>query len=223
MTTETSMLDLGSNRVKATNGDSHDETLYLSGRPSMRRFVRFMQNESAHPLDEGALAEEWHAAHRHVGVLQEREAGIADNPSFTPLTQLGKQYEPLLIDLLKDPLVRNNFNTVPTDVAMVALDSLVVHQKHIDVTFVRSLKKKLGPMPTEEAIFRTCLPFDHTQPPAKWSRMSRDSFVFVSPSNDLRFLGSLTLEPNQIINHSPPGNTVGMVGLAVGFGSNFLN
>ena len=172
-------------------------------------------------MDEGALTEQWEAARRHIGFLEKEEGGFADNPLLTPLTQL--DYEPLLIQFLKDPLVQGNFNTVPTDLALVELDRLVVHQKHIDLTFVRSLKKKLGPTPTQEEIFRTCLPFDHPHPPVKWSRMHRDTFVFMSPSNDLRFLEALSLHPDNIANYPPPGSTVGIVGLAVGFGTNFLN
>jgi hypothetical protein len=47
--------------------------------------------------------------------------------------------------------------------------------------------------------------------------------VFVSPSNDLRFLKAMTLEPRHIRGYPHPGALVGVVGLAVGFGSNFLN
>ena len=45
----------------------------------------------------------------------------------------------------------------------------------------------------------------------------------MSPSNDLRYLGVMPLEGRQIQNAPPPGDLVGVVGLAVGFGSNFLN
>src|SRR5207247_389945 len=99
----------------------------------------------------------------------------------------------------------------------------VVYQKHIDLTFVRQLESKLGPAPSDEQIFRTCLPYDHPQPPVKWSRMNKDSFVFMSPSNDLRFLGTMRMESNNIKDYPPPGNIVGVVGITVGFGSNFLN
>jgi hypothetical protein len=112
---------------------------------------------------------------------------------------------------------------VPTEVAFVELDSLVVYQKHIDLTFVRELKKKLGPAPTDEEIFRTCLPYDHPHPPAKWARLNDNSFVFVSPSCDMRFLRVMPLEARHIQGYPHPGALVGVVGLGVGFGSNFLN
>src|SRR5439155_46463 len=128
-----------------------------------------------------------------------------------------------LIKFVKDPLVRNGFNTVPTEVAMVELDRLVVYQKHIDLTFVRQLERELGPAPTDEQVFRTCLLHEHSQPPAKWARVRQDAFVFMSPSNDLRFLGVQPLEREHLTADPPHGRPVGIVGITVGFGSNFLN
>src|SRR5207248_1720761 len=140
-----------------------------------------------------------------------------------PMAPLGPEYEGLLLDLLNDPLVRFGFNTVPTDVALVELDRLVVYQRHIDLAFARRLEQTLGPAPDHEQIFRACLASDHPRPPATWAREHDDSFVFVSPSNDLRFLGTMRLEQTDITNHAPPGTVVGVVGIAVGFSANFLN
>jgi hypothetical protein len=196
------------------------ENLYLLGRPTLRQFLRYVRGHVPSPPDKGTLTDEWHAAHEIVRALDKEEAGVADHP---PLGKLGPEYEPLLIELLKDPLVRHGFNTVPTDVAMVELDRLVVYQKHVDLAYARHLESKLGPAPTREEIFRTCLPYDHPQPPVKWWRAHDDVFVFMSPSNDLRFLGTMRLEPGHITNHAPPGDLVGVVGIAVGFSNNFLS
>src|SRR5438093_119036 len=88
---------------------------------------------------------------------------------------------------------------------------------------VEQLKRKLGPSPSEEEIFRACLPSAPSLPPVKWTRTHRDTFVFVSPSDDMRFLGAMQMEAENIKDYPPPGNLAGVVGLAVGFGSNFLN
>ena len=165
--------------------------------------------------------EEWQAARAHVLRLEVDEAGIADHPPITSLPL--PQYEPLLTELLRDPLVRYNFNTVPTDIAQVPLDRLVVYQKHIDLGFVGRLREQLGPTPDEARIFRMCLPYDHPQPPVQWSAARQDSFVFVSPSNDLRFLGAMPLQAGNVTGLAPPGALVGVIGIAVGFGTNFLN
>ena len=196
-----------------------DEHLYLVGRPTLKQFMRYVRGHAVNHPGEAALTDQWQRASRVVAVLETEEAGLADDP---PMRALGPEYEPLLMEFLKDPLVRYGYNTVPTDVTLVELDRMVVYQKHIDLTFVRELERKLGPAPSDAEIFRTCLAYDHPRPPAKWTRVRKDTFVFVSSSNDLRFLGALALEPEHL-NHPPPGTLVGAVALTVGFGSNFLN
>jgi len=198
-----------------------DEYLYLTGRPRLRDLVRFARSHAVKPPDEKTLADTWHAAHERVRRLETEEAGLADNP---PIRPLGREYEPLLLELLGDPLVRNGFNTVPTDVALVELDRLVVYQKHIDLTYVRQLTSKLGGgAPAGTQVFRTCLLHDHDEAPVKWSRVNNDRFVFVSSSNDLRFLGAVPLQRDQIKDYPERGKFVGLVGIAVGLGSNFMN
>jgi hypothetical protein len=197
-----------------------DEYLYLTGRPRLKTLIKFVKAHAVTPPQEATLTDLWHAAHKVVQRLETEEAGIADDP---PRERLGPEYEPLLMEFFKDPLVRHGFNTVPTEVAMVELDRLVVYQKHIDLTYVRQLERELGPTPTDEQIFRACLLHEHSQPPAKWARVRQDAFVFMSPSNDLRFLGVHPLETQHLKYDPPHGRPVGIVGLTVGFGSNFLN
>jgi hypothetical protein len=197
------------------------ENLYLTGRPTLRRFLRFVRSNAVNPADEGTLTDEWHAANEVARTLEKEEAGAADNPPITKLDV--DKYEPLLTEFLKDPLVRNNFNTVPTEVAFIELDRLVVYQHHIDLAYVRLLERELGPTPSEEQIFRTSLLHDHPRPPVKWARTHWNSYVFMSPSNDVRFLGTMKLKAENIKDYPPPGDLAGVVGLAFGFGSNFLN
>ncbi|HYZ86173.1 MAG TPA: hypothetical protein VE621_17310 [Bryobacteraceae bacterium] len=208
------------NRTASPPPASANQTLYVTGRPTIKDFVHFVEREAVNVPDRRTLAEQWHAAAEVVGRLQNEDAGAADGPE---IRKLGPEYQPLLIEFLKDPLVRGGFNTVPTQVALVELDKLVVYQKHIDLSFVKQLEESLGSAPTDDQIFRTCLPFDHPQPPAKWMRVHHDKFVFMSPSNDLRFLEAIPLTPEQLSNPEQGRNLLGLVGLAVGFGSNFLN
>jgi hypothetical protein len=203
-----------------TARDEECENLYLTGRPALKQFLRFVRSEAVNPPGEGTLTDEWKAANDYIRDLEKEEAGMADAP---PIGKLGREFEPLLIEFLRNPLVRHGFNTVPTEIAIVELDRLVVYQKHIDLTFVRQLQRRLAPAPSEEEIFRTCLPAEHRTPPVKWSQVHRDKFVIMSPSNDLRFLGTMTLRPEHIRDYPPPGNLAGVLGLALGFGSNFLS
>ncbi len=196
------------------------ENLYLIGRPTLKQFIRYVRGHAVDPPAEGALTAEWQAAQSVVRTLEKEEAGLADDP---PIRSMGLEYESFLTEFLKDPLVHHNFNTVPTEVAFVELDRMVVYQKHIDLCFARELEGKLGPAPSEEQILKTCLPYDHPQPPVKWSRVHQNKYVFMSPSNDLRFLGIMPMQSTHIKDYPPPGNLVGVVGIAVGFGSNFLN
>lgn len=196
-----------------------DEYLYLIGQPTLKQFLRFVKDRAVDPESSGDLTEEWQAANAVMKTLEKDEAGIANNPGIEPV---GPDNE-LLLEFLKNPLIRNGFNTVPSEVAYVNLNELVVYQHHIDLTFVHRLAQKLKTSMTEEEIFRFCLPKEPMLPPAKWSRMHRDTYVFVSPSNDLRFLGVMPLKGKYIQGYPHPGNLVGVVGLAVGFGSNFLN
>jgi hypothetical protein len=205
--------------ANSTHSHPVDQHLYLTGRPRLKDFIRYVNNNAVEGCSEGAIADRWRAAADVLRELEIREAGAADNPD---IQQIGPDYEPLLIEFLKDPLVRNGFNTVPTEVAFVELDRLVVYQKHIDLTFVGQLERQIGPTPGRDEIFRTCLPYDHPHPPARWTRVHGDRFIFVSPSNDLRFLGTMPLEPNEVAAPAP-GDLLAVVGVAVGFGSNFMN
>lgn len=195
------------------------EALYLTGRPTVKSLIRYVNRNAVKPDPEGDLIDQWEAARKIVRQLEKDEAGTCDHPMPE---KLGPEYEPLLIEFLKDPLVRNGFNAVPTQVAFVDLDRVVVYQKHIDTSFSRDLEQKLGPKPAWQDIFRTCLPYDHPQPPVKWVKGRDGRFTFISPSNDLRFLTAMKLKPKDI-SCAHPGNLVGVAGLAVGFGSNFLN
>jgi hypothetical protein len=209
-------------RANRTNPDAADENLYLIGRPTLKQFLRFVRSNAVKPADEGTLTDEWEAAYNYIRTLEKEEAGAADNPGITKL-EVTPNNEALLTEFLKDPLVQNGFNTMPSEVAFVELDRLVVYQHHIDLTYVRLLERELGPAPSEEQIFRTALMHDHPRPAVKWSRAHGNTWVFMSPSNDVRFLGTMSLKPNNITDYAPPGDLAGVLGLAVGFGSNFLN
>ncbi len=209
-------------RVSRPPADPADDNLYLIGRPTVKKFLRFVKKHAVKPPDDGTLIDEWEAAYNYVRTLEQDEAGAADHPGISRL-EVNSKNEALLTEFLADPMVRNGFNTMPSEVAFVELDRLVVYQHHIDLTYARMLEDELGPAPTEEQIFRTALLHDHPHPAVKWSRVRGNKFVFTSLSNDIRFLGAMSLRARNITDYAPPGDLAGVVGLAVGFGSNFLN
>jgi hypothetical protein len=207
-------------KAAAPAAASH-ETLFLTGRPTLKQFIRFARSHAVKPPGAGRLADQWRAANEIVRGLTESEAGLADGPPIVSVSV--EEHEPLLVEFLKDPLVRHGFNTVPSEIAFVELDSLVVSQKHIDLTHARRVEESLGPNPGPEQIFRACLASDHPRPPVTYAHTGGRRYVFMSPSNDLRYLGVMSMEMKHIQGYPPPGDVIGVVGMAVGFGSNFLS
>ncbi len=209
--------------IPATDGNTPliDEHVFLIGRPPLRQYLSFVEDLAAEGVPgEGELADEWRTAQAVFERRQVDEAGLADDPPMAPLPD---HLEPLKRKLVEDPVYANGFTMLPTEILMVELDRLVVYQKHINLEFTRQLRAKVGPNPSDEDVFRTCLPFDHPQPPMKMLKTGAGTFVFVSPSNDIRYLGSMQLKPENIVGVSTHGHASMIIGLAVGFGSNFLN
>jgi hypothetical protein len=106
---------------------------------------------------------------------------------------------------------------------MVELDRLVVCQNHVTQTFVEELKLKLGPGPDPQSLFRFCLPVGEYSAPVQIRSVDSKRFVFQSESTDFRFHEALLLRPEQIQNYNTFGEVASVLGLVVGFSSNFLN
>jgi hypothetical protein len=199
-----------------------DNHAYLYGHTRLSDFLGFIADETVEGrgADRTRLAGEWRAASTRFAELQETEKGWADRPEVRPLA---KALEPLVRRVAADPIFRRSFSAVPGEVGMVELDRLVASQKTVNLAHVARLKEQLGPTPDPDAVFRTCLPFDHPTPPSRAGWVAKQSYVFTSDSNDLRFLDSLMLGPEQVSGYQAAGPMVGVVGVAVGYGSNFLH
>ncbi len=203
-------------------GSLLDDHVFLIGRPPLGEFLGFVRLVAVEgqKVSQRQLAEEWRRANDHVREFETREAGWADNPEIQALPAEASE---LNQRLLADPMLKQSFQVVPTSVGMVELDRLVVFQKQINLSFVKSLQEALGREPDFERVFRFCLPFDHPHPPAQIMQMAGNAFTFISHSNDLRFLDASLFDPVQILGYAPQGPAVAVVGLVVGYGSNFLN
>src|SRR5262249_31285962 len=127
-------------KVGQVEQEATNESLYLTGRPKLKEFLRYVREHAVHPPAEAELIEEWEAASEVVGALEKEEAGAADNPPLSRL-EVNASNEPLLSEFLSDPLAQNSFNTVPTEVTFVELDRLVVYQHNLDLTYCRLLEQ----------------------------------------------------------------------------------
>jgi hypothetical protein len=226
--------DVGSSQQKATRtltGDvsvspapeiQADEHVFLIGRPPMGEYLGFIQAQTVNgdKADLGALSDDWRAANDHIRDLEVQEVGWADNPV---IVEIQKQLEALRESAAADPIYRRSYSIVPSSVKIIELDRLVVFQKHINLEYVRLIHERLGKSPSDEDIFRFCLPFGQPRPGVQLRRVAQNSFIFVSPSNDLRFLDCTVLQPGQVSGYQPTGPMAGLVALAVGYGANCLS
>ncbi len=195
-----------------------DDYIYLRGYPSMEDFISFVKSNDTEQKDSRSLAEEWRNANDYLRTLEQSEAGIATN---TQIAALPENMFGLRDQVLADPIVQRTFDIVDIDVAIVDLRQLSVFQKHVNFSYVQDLQTKISQHNSTEDTFKFCL----LEPPApivKFSKVAQNGYVFVSPSNDLRFLGSMLLEPHQVTGHQLPGRAAGVVGLVAGPGANCL-
>jgi hypothetical protein len=199
-----------------------DEHVFLIGRPPLGEFLGFVKVNAVDPsaIDLGALTAEWRSANDHIRQLEADEAGAADNLTIGALSQpLARRAH----DVLNDPVIQRGFAVVPIEIGVVELDRLVVYQKHINLAYVQALKERLGPHPTDEAIFDFCLPRGQAGPAVRAAQISQDAFQFMSPSTDLRLMDSVIFRPDQVTNYTPNGAMSGVVALVVGYGVNLLS
>ena len=202
-------------------GQLTDEHVFLVGRPPLSEYLSFVTSlaDLGEEPDLRGLADEWRSAHDHVTQLEKQEKRWADSPKIgSPPSSL----DHLVEQVSSDPIFQRSFEVVPAKIGIVDLDRLVIFQNNINLAYVRQIQESLGNDPTEETVFRICLPFDHPQPPMTQARIGNNEFVFVSPSTDFRFLEPTMLKPSQITNYRPQGPISQVLALVVGFGSNFL-
>jgi hypothetical protein len=202
----------------ALDADPH---VFLIGRPPIGELLGFIRNMAVdgQTSDLGSLTEQWRTANDHVLELERAEAGAADSPPIQPVPD---DVQALREVVLADPVFRQAFRFVPTEVAIVDLDRLVVFQKFINLRFVEDLKAQLGELASIEQVFRFSL-LDPQQPQSRAMQNAQNLYTFSSPSTDLRFLEAQLLQPQQIPAFQSTGRPIAIIALAVGYGSNFLN
>lgn len=200
---------------------AHEET-WLLGQAPMRKYLDFVQDLGIESLiaKRAQLVKEWGAAAQYYDELADTEAGIADR---LDCREPDPALAALIGEVMKSPRFTSTFDSLPTRVAMVEIANLVVCQNHVTRTFVETLKARLGPAPTPAELLHFCLPLDEGRAPVKIREVGVSRYVFSSESTDFRFHESVLLTPQQLAGYASFGEIAGVVGLVLGFSSNFLN
>lgn len=207
-------------RAKPKAG-SGNELVWLLGQPHLGDYLDFVRTKvvDGGAIDPRMLADEWRAANDIYAELEASEAGLADSTRRRPV---GRELKPLAKRLEQNPWFKDSFDNLPYSIERVELDTLVVSQNHVEKAYSPAFLKRLRSM-SEAELFEFCLPLEKPMPPVSVTRLSGDRFVFTSPSTDFRSHTPRLLRPAEIPNVVSTGPISAFVGIAVGFGSNFLS
>jgi hypothetical protein len=200
---------------------AHEER-WLLGLPSLWRFLDFVEEcgiEGAKGT-RAALTDSWRAANDYYRNLEHRECGLANTAETAPMPAGLAEYCELV---RTHPHFRRTFDTLPTEIAMVPLELLIVEQRHVTWTFVEGLQRKLARSLAPEQLVTICLPLERSEAQVEARRTGSKRYVFRCKSTDFRFQEAALLEPRHLTGFEASGAITGFVGLLLGFGCNFLN
>lgn len=199
-----------------------EDWVFLAGRPPLQEYLGFIGSQAPdeHALDVSQLIQAWGRANDRVRELEANEAGAANNPVTHDVPE---SLVPLAQAAMANPVLQRSFSAVPTAVRMIDLETLVVFQKFINLRYVAELRQQLASDMSPEAIFRFAVPDHSLAPQPSVGRANQNTWVAMSASTDLRFLGPAFLSANQVPGYPPTGYPSGVLALALGFGSNIVN
>jgi hypothetical protein len=196
------------------------EEAWLLGQPPLSDYLSFVQKRTVGGGDPRASCDEWRRANDYYYELEETEAGAADQ---IDCHELGPEFIPLAEEVMRNPGFQRCFNTLPVRFAIVELDRLVAFQRHVTQSFIDALKLRITARSGPAELFRFCFPLDAPELPLEVRRVSRRRYMFTSDSADFRFQEAALLRGEQLRDYAAYGPIGRVLGLAVGFGSNFLN
>ena len=214
--------DVRENVFAAPAGGAIRPELWLLGQPPLRDYLDFVRDSvvGGDAMDQRALCDEWRVANDRYYDLERSEAGYVD---AAECLELPAAMRPLADELARHPHFRHTSDYLPATFGMVELDRLIVYQPHVTLPFVETLQARLAPAPDAEGLFRFCQPLERRDPPVTVRRLGDRRYQFTSASTDFRFHEAALLRPEQITGLDSFGPVSAVVGLAVGFGSNFLS
>jgi hypothetical protein len=198
------------------------DLVWLLGQPHLGDYLEFVASKTVggRAADPRKLADEWRTANDLYYELEQSEAGIADTIGCVPIDPA---LEPLAAAVRANPWFRDSFDNLPVHFARVELDRLVISQNHVERGFTDAIGAALGAEPDAASLFRFCLPLERAMPPVRVQRLTGDRFVFSCPSTDFRAHHPRLLRPEELAGLDSIGPVAAMVGLMIGFGSNFMS
>ncbi len=200
----------------------HRDMIWLLGQPHLQDYLHFCESKvvDGEQLNARALADEWRAANDYYYELEISEAGIADSIACRPLD---RRLTRLASRLEANDWFQNSFDNLPYSFELVELDKLVVSQIQVECGPVLKAAAGLGKRPSPAELFDFCLPIERPLPPVSITRLAPDRYQFASPSSDFRQHDPMLLRAADIAHLKLPGPAAAMLGISVGFGSNFLS
>lgn len=198
------------------------DLVWLLGQPHLSDYLEFVETKvvGGRKIDPRQLAAEWRAANDLYYELEQSEAGLADTAECAPIDDA---LEPLADAVRANSWFQDSFDNLPVSFARVELDKLVVSQNHVERGFTDALGAALGAVPDDADMFRFCLPLDRPMPPVRIQRLTGDRFVFSCASTDFRAHHPRLLRPRELNGIDSIGPVAAMVGIMIGFGSNFMS
>lgn len=202
--------------------DPNAELVWLLGQPHLHDFLRFVKTKvvGGSRMCPRQLTDQWRAANDLYYDLEKSEAGAVDSGEPQPLPAALGQLE---AELRRSSHFRQSYDTLPTAIEMVDLEKLIVSQDHVANLFSDARGRNLGAQPDLDGLFRFCLPVEPATPPVTIRRISSDRYILSSFSTDLRAHQPCLLTREKIPVVDSFGPTVAMLGIGVGFGSNFMS
>lgn len=194
------------------------EDVYLLGVPTLADFVH-RSERSREAVSKEVAIENWRGAAARREALAVSEAGIAEKLA---IDELPRAVWPLRDRLMADPLFESTFSESPIAFGMVEIDRLVAYQHRVSRDHAAALAALLGPSPSEEAVFKLCLPLEHVAPEVQVS-VSGGKFIFQAAADDFRAHSPKLLGTAALQAATWGGGVAAGVGLTVGFGSSYLN
>lgn len=187
---------------------------------SLTDFLSFVRNDvvGGSEMSREVLIDAWRDANDHYAELEEAEAGLADDHQTEPLSE---DCAALIETAMADPRYIEANDEFPTEFRMIELDRLICFQHYVTRTFSEAQQASVGPNSTAPELLEFCLPSERADPPVKIDRLG-SKYVFSSESTDLRRHRPVLVEPSRISDYTGYGPLAGLVGLGVGFGSNYF-